>query len=143
VETKKGHCEMAEDIEKRVGQYVAIRDTIQQLEQQHEEELKPRKEMLQKLGGIIHKFMDENKLENLRTSAGTCYVSTRWIAPVEDADAFMRFVIDTKNFDLLERRASATAVKAYVQEHNTLPTGVNLNALASIGVRRPPGKAKS
>jgi hypothetical protein len=55
----------------------------------------------------------------------------------------MDFVLENKQFDLLERRASATAVKAYVEEHNMLPTGVNLNALSSIGVRRPPGKAKS
>jgi len=134
---------MAEDMEKRVGQYVAIRDTIRDMETRHEQELEKPKALLQKLGGIIHKFMDDNNLKNLRTETGTCYVSTRWTAPVQDADAFMKFVIDSKNFDLLERRASPTAVKAYVEEHNHLPTVVSLNALASVGVRRPDSKAKS
>jgi hypothetical protein len=134
---------MSEDMEKRAGQYVMIRDQIRAMEERHKEELKKPRELLEKLAGTIHKFMDEHNLENLKTSAGTCYISTRWTANVQDASAFMDFVIEQKQFDLLERRASATAVKAYVEEHNMLPTGVNLNALSSIGVRRPTGKAKS
>lgn len=131
---------MTQDMEKRVGQYVAIRDLIRKLELKHEEELKELRVKLEQLGGIIHKFMDANNLENLKTAAGSCYISTRWTASVQDPDAFINFVIDNKEFDLLERRANATAVKEYVKDHNTLPTGVSLNALASVGVRRPPGK---
>jgi hypothetical protein len=131
------------DMEKRAGQYVALRDKIRDMETKHEEELKPYKEKLEQLAGIIHKFLEEHGLENLKTAAGTCYISTRWTATVADADAFMRFVIENENFDLLERRASATAVKAYVEDHNSLPTGVSLNALSSVGVRRPTGKTKS
>jgi hypothetical protein len=82
-------------------------------------------------------------LKNLRTEAGTCYISTTWKSPLQDADAFMRFVIENEEFDLLERRASSTAVRAYVEEHNHLPSGVNLNAVTSVGVRRPNGGAKS
>ena len=130
---------MAEDIEKRVAQYVALRDKIHNMELKHAEELKKPQEMLEQLAGIIHKFLDQHKLENLKTSAGTCYISTRWTASVQDPDAFINYVIENKEFDLLERRASATAVKAYVQDHNHLPSGVSLNALASVGVRRPAG----
>lgn len=134
---------MTEDIEKRVGQYVKLRDDIRALEAAHKEEIAKRDILLEKLAGIIHRFMDEHKLENLRTAAGTCYISTTWRASVADADAFMKFVIENKEFDLLERRASSAATKAYVEEHNCLPAGVNLNALSSVGVRRPNGKAKS
>lgn len=138
----KEHCEMA-DMEKRVGQYVTVRDIIRKMEARHEEELAEPKEILQKLGGVLQKFLDDNNLENLKTAAGTCYISTKWSAPLVDADAFMRFVIENAEFDLLERRASSTAVKDYVEKHNQLPAGVSLNALASVGVRRPAGKAKS
>lgn len=134
---------MSQDMEKRVGQYVAVRDTIRELEKKHEEELAPHKVVLEKLAGVIHNFMDANNIESLKTETGTCYISTRYTASVQDADAFMRFVIDNEEFDLLERRASATAVKAYVEEHKHLPMGVNLNALSSVGVRRPTGSAKS
>lgn len=135
---------MAENMEKRISQYVALRDHIEQMEKQHAEQLKQPKDTLQKLGGIIQKFLDDNKLENLKTAGGTAYVSVRYTASLSDPDAFMRFVIDTKNFDLLERRASSTACRQFVEDHNgQLPAGVNLNALSSIGVRRPPGHPKS
>lgn len=133
---------MAEDMEKRVAQYVQVRDYIKKMDDEHEAKMKPSKDMLQKLAGIIHRFLEDNKLENLRTTAGSCYISTRWTATVQDADVFFKFVIDNEEFDLLERRASATAVRAYVDEHKSLPAGVNLNAIASVGVRRP-SEAKS
>lgn len=131
------------DMEKRVGQYVEVRDLIRDMEARHKEELAKPTELLEKLAGVIHRFMDAHNLENLKTAAGTCYISTRWSASVQDPDAFINFIKETQNFDLLERRASSTAVKAYVEEHNSLPTGVNLSALSSVGVRRPAGKAKS
>ena len=128
---------MSENMEKRVGQYVAIRDLISEIKDRHKEELLAHEILLERLAGIIHRFMDAHNLENLRTAAGTCYISMKWTANVQDPAAFMKFVIDNEEFDLLERRASSTAVKAYVEENNHLPTGVNLNALSSIGVRRP------
>jgi len=134
---------MAEDMEKRVGQYLALRDEIERIEKQHEEELKRPKELLHQLGGVIQKFMDDNGLKNMRTDAGTAVINTRWSAPLSDPDAFMRFVIENEQFDLLERRASQTAVRAYVDEHKALPAGVNLHALETVGVRRPPNHPKS
>lgn len=130
---------MAEDMEKRVAQYVQIRDAIEALQKRHSEELKPLRELLDALGGRIQQFLDTNNLENLKTSAGSCYLSTRYTTSVADAKAFMDYVVESKNFDLLERRANATAVKAYVQEHGHLPAGVNMSALTSVGVRRAPG----
>jgi hypothetical protein len=134
---------MAEDMEKRVAQYIALRDTIEKLNKEHEETMRPHKLMLERIGGMLQQFMDANNLENLKTAAGTCYISIRHTASVQDADAFMKFVIEQQQFDLLERRASSTAVRAYVEDHNSLPAGVSLNTLASVGVRRPTGKTKS
>lgn len=131
------------DMEKRVAQYVQLRDFIEVTAKRHEEELKRPKETLQKLGSVIQKFLDENNIESVKTDGGTAYKSIRYTATVSDPDAFMRFVIGGEHFELLERRASALAVKAFVEENKELPTGVNLNALSTIGVRRPPGQPKS
>lgn len=128
------------DIEKRVGQYVKVRDALKALDERHRAERQPLTQLLDKLGGRLQKFLGDNSLENVKTKAGSCYVSTRYTASVQDADAFMRFVIEGKHFDLLERRASSEAVKDYVKTHNHLPAGVNLNAMQSVGVRRPTGK---
>lgn len=131
------------DMEKRVRQYIEVRDALERLDEKQKAERKPLQEVQDLLAGVIQKFLDDHSLEGLKTDAGTCYVSVRHTATVADPDAFINFVISTKDFDLLERRASATAVRAYVAEHGTLPTGVNLHALASVGVRRPTKGKKS
>jgi hypothetical protein len=55
----------------------------------------------------------------------------------------MDHVTGTGQFELLERRASATAVKDYAGKHGALPPGVKLNALRIVGVRKPGAKAQA
>lgn len=132
---------VGEDVENRIAQYVKLRDMMDQLEERQAAERKPLRAVIDQLGGWLQKFLDDNKLENLKTKSGSCYITTRFTASVQDPDGFMKFVKESGNFDLLERRANSTAVRDYVKEHNHLPTGVNLTQLSSIGVRRP-GKKK-
>lgn len=124
------------DIKERVKQYIAIRDKIKAEDEAHKEKMKPMKEALEQLGGVLAQFMTETGSDGIKTEAGTCYITTRWSASLADADAFMRFVQETGNFDLLDRKANATAVRDYVEEHTTLPPGVNLSSIQQVGVRR-------
>ncbi len=48
----------------------------------------------------------------------------------------MDYVIENKNFDLLDRRANVTAVKAFVQDNKREPPGCNLNSYQKVNVRR-------
>jgi hypothetical protein len=125
-----------EDMEKRTRQYVELRDMIKREDDAHKAKMKDAKVTLERLGGIIQKFMAANNLENLKTAAGTCYISTRSTASLADPEAFMKHVIDNRDFDLLDRRANVTAVKDFVKKHKTLPPGCNLNTIETVGVRR-------
>lgn len=131
---------MAEDMAKRVGQYVAIRDELKRIEEEHDKRRAPLLEIQERLTGIIRQFMDDNKLDNIKTEHGTAHTTTRYNASVQDGEAFMALVKEG-NWDLIERRANSTACKDYVKKHNQLPAGVNLSAIQTLGVRRP-GKAK-
>lgn len=130
---------MPEDMNKRVSQYVQIRDKIKQIAERQAAELAPLKEIQDRLAGIIEAHLVANNTESLKTASGTCYTSVKHTASVADAEAFMTYVITTQNFDLIERRANSTAVKDYVVKNNALPPGVNMSALRTIGVRRAPG----
>ena len=127
---------MADDMAKRTLQYVQIRDKIKEIKERHKAELGPLLAIQEQLAGLIRAFMDANGLENLRTENGSCYTTTRYTASLADPDAFMEFVKSTGRFELLDRRANATAVRDYVAEHNELPTGCNLSAIQELGVRR-------
>lgn len=134
---------MAEDIDKRIAQYIEVRDALKRVDEKWEAERKPLSEIQEQLSGRIRAFMESNNItDNLKSKSGTCYLSTRYTASLADPQAFMDYVIRTQKFELLDRRANTTAVKDYVQEHNQLPAGCNLNAIQTVGVRRPTGKSK-
>ena len=127
---------MSEDIDKRVAQFVAIRDKRRLIKEQFDAADKPLRELQDILSGRLHAFMDASNVKNLKTAHGTCYVSTRYTASLADPEVFMQFVIANRLFSLIDRRANAAAVKDYVSEHNVLPPGCNLSGIQTVGVRR-------
>jgi hypothetical protein len=131
---------MSEDMEKRVQQFIALRDALKVIDEAHDAQRKQYVEAMAALTGIMQAFMEANKVENLKTSYGTCYTATKFSASLADPGLFMKHVIDTQSWDLLDRRANVTAVKEYVEQHNGLPPGVNLTSSTSVNVRRPTGK---
>lgn len=127
---------VVEDMEKRTAQFIAMRDKIKELDDRHNETLKPLRKIQELLAGRIQAFMASNKLENLKTKAGTCYTTHRTTASLADPEAFMKYVIDHGQFELLDRRANSTAVKEFLQRNKALPPGCNLNTIETVGVRR-------
>ena len=128
-----------EDISIRVLQFRKIRDKIKEIEERHKAELAPLQEVKERLSGVLDAFLIKTGQESAKTKDGTFFHSTRFTATVSDPGAFMHHVIDNQDWDLIERRASATAVKGFVEKKNHLPPGVNLNTITSVSVRAPTG----
>lgn len=127
-------------VNKRVQQFIAIREALKQMEEKHEAEKKDLLEAKNLVAGWLQSFMENAGCESIKTEHGTCHFTTRTTASVADPALFMAFVIDNKQFDLLDRRANSTAVKEYVKEHGAQPPGVNLSSIKTVGVRRPGAK---
>lgn len=124
------------DTNKLVAAYVRVRDMKRELEAKHDAELKPLNDDLAQLSGALREFMEKSGSDGIKTEAGTCYLTTRYSASLADPSMFMRFVVDNDRFDLLDKKANATAVKDYVAETGHLPPGCNLNAMMTVGVKR-------
>jgi hypothetical protein len=127
-------------VEKRVKQYIELRDVLKKMDDAHDEAKKPLVELQNLLTGWMQNFLEQAGADSVKTSEGTCYSTTRFTASLADPEAFMAFVKTTDNFDLLDRKANVTAVKDYVSENGTLPPGVNLSSIRTVGVRRASGK---
>src|SRR5258708_686091 len=112
-------------VDKRVEQFIDLRDKIKEVQDKHEAELKPLLEVKEMLAGWLQTFMEKSGCDKVGTPHGTAHFTTRVTASVADPALFMNYVIDTQMFDLLDRRANATAVKEYVETHKALPPGVN------------------
>lgn len=124
------------NIDKYVAAFVKCRDELRHLKEKYEADCAPYKNLQNDLAGKLTKFMDDHKVKNLMTAHGTCYTTTRWSAPLQDPDAFMKFVIATQAWDMLDRRANATAVKEFIAKNNAPVPGCSLSAFQQIGVRR-------
>lgn len=126
-------------VDKRIAQYVALRDRIKEMDEAHDAAKKPLTAAMEEISGFLQQFLDDSGSESIKTKFGTCYSSVRYSASLLDAKAFMDYVISNEAFDLLDRRANVTAVKAYVEETGGLPPGCKLSAMRTVGVRRGKG----
>lgn len=124
------------NIEKRIEQYVALRDKIKELNDAHKAALKPYNEMLDKLNDVLLSHLNTVGVDSAKTGAGTVYKTLKESCTVEDPDQFMRFVIGGEHWDLMERKASLTACRTFAEENASLPPGVRINSVQVVGVRR-------
>jgi len=123
---------------KWVSQFVEIRSAIALLEDEHKKRVAPFKEARDQLEGLLLEAMAATGSKSVRTEHGTCTTKSLSRATVKDPHAFIDYIRATGDFDLIERRASATAVREYVEKHGgEQPPGVNYYTEQSLSVTKP------
>ncbi len=129
--------EIREDLDKRISQYIWARDQLAKIDAKWEKERQEIVDVKARLEGVIHQFLTDNNITgSIKTKSGTAYISRKWSASLSDPKAFIDYVVNTGQFDLLERRASVTAVKQFVEDNKFLPAGCSLSSHPSLRVRR-------
>lgn len=129
----------AKKFETYVEAYVRCRDIIKQKNDEFTESIKDLVETQNLLTAWLTSNLETVGAESVRTKAGTVYSTTRYSASLADPQAFMDYVKTTDKFELIDRKANATAVRDFVETNGSLPPGVNLNAIRTVGVRRASG----
>lgn len=128
---------MSVDFEKRIGQFVQLRDKIKEMEDRHKAELKPYKEALETLNGMLLGFLLTTGQDNAAVKGvGTAYKKVKKSATIADAAAFRRHVIGGQLWDLIDFRANVTEVSRVIDETGEPPPGINYSTLVDVGVRR-------
>jgi hypothetical protein len=125
------------NFEKMIGAYITLRDWLDAKKKAYEEEIEPRKQQLEALNELLLKKLNVTGQNTARTEAGTAYKKVWHSATVADKDAFMRHVIGTQDWDLIDWRANKTAVVDCVKENQEPPPGINYSSGYDVGVRRP------
>jgi hypothetical protein len=124
------------DVEKRVGQYIKLRDLKAEMTEKHDAELKPVTETMLMIEEELKSALNAVNATNMKTDAGTVSLSTKASASAADINAFWTWVITQGAFDMLDKKPNVTAITEYVQQHGVPPPGVNYNTRQGIGVRR-------
>jgi hypothetical protein len=123
----------------RVGQLLRIRAKRKALKEAAVKADLPFAELERLVSDAVMEHIKELGVDSAKTEAGTVFLSTKRTASLADADAFMKYVIGTGQFDLLDRKANVTAITDHLKEHNELPPGVNYHSFQTLNVRSPKG----
>jgi hypothetical protein len=107
------------DVEKRVAQFVQLRD-----------------EAKAQIEAELLEHLNSNNTKSAKTAAGTVSVSDKTSCRVDDTEAFRSFVVDNGEWDLCDMKANAPAVEKYIEEQQAPPPGVVINRFRTVGVRR-------
>ena len=124
-------------LERMLGAYMKIRDARGELKRTFEEkdgELK-RKHALIEAG--LMKMMQESGSENLTVRGiGMAYLTTKTFTKGKDWDALWKYIEESGNLDLLQRRLSSRAVQEYMDANEgELPPGVDVSQERAVVVR--------
>lgn len=124
------------NIEARIEQYVKLRDMIAEKDKAHKVAMEPYREALEKLNSVLLNHLNTIGVDSAKSGSGTVYKTMKESVSLEDPSAFMRHVIGTENWDLLDRKANLKACKDFAEENVTMPPGVKFSSMAVVGVRR-------
>lgn len=125
-------------IDEMVNHYVRLRDTLKIADDKHKEKTAAAREYLENLNGAIVAKLSEIGVESAKTEYGTAYRTVTKSATVADGALFRKFIIDTKQYDLVDMRANAPAIEVFISGigQGNPPPGVNYSTMVKAGVRR-------
>lgn len=122
--------------------YIETEAAIARAEAAHKEATAPLKEKLAALESWLTAKAQEDGLENVKTEAGTVYWSVHHKATVAAREPFFAHCRENNAWDLVEARASKTAVKSYVEAHGVPPPGVDYSSVRVFNFRKASPKDK-
>lgn len=127
------------DYEKAISKYIELRHEIESIEREAKLKTGDLRKNMALLEAWITSKADAEGLKTVPSFAGTGYWSTHYTCTVPAPAQFFDFVRDNQQWDLLEKRASKTAVKAFAEATGTPPPGVNFSSYRAFNVRENKG----
>ena len=117
--------------------YIQLRDKKAQMKAEFEASLQPITEKMDKLEAKLLEVFQKTGTDSVKTEFGTAYASTRTSVSVADRDAFLAFIRETGDFNMLDVRPSRSAVPEFAAANDgELPPGINMRVERVVNIRR-------
>jgi len=121
--------------QERVSNYVRLREHKKHADAEFKKSMERVNAAMAKLEGELMKDIKASGGDSLSGPSGTVYTSIKSNASIKDRNAFLTFVFQTKNLEVLDVRANKTIVRELNQAGTVVP-GVNYTETKVIGVRK-------
>lgn len=122
--------------------YMKLRLKKEALEAKVKDELSTISQQMVKLETWLQQQAEAQGVTSFKTPHGTAFLQTVDFANVADWDATLNFIRTNDAYDMLERRVSKSAVRAYIDEHKQVPPGINYGTRINVNVRKPTTKVE-
>jgi hypothetical protein len=76
-------------------------------------------------------------VENVQTAEGTVHKKSLKTFPLEDASAFLGFIIENRAWEMLDLKCNSTAAQEFLEEYGELPPGVKMSVHVDSSVLAP------
>lgn len=125
-----------------IATYLTLRHQKEALAQSVKAKVDEINAKMAKIEAWIKQQADVQGVTSFKSDHGTAFLTTVDFANVADWDATLRFIRETEAFDMLEKRVSKTAVRAYIDQTKSVPPGVNYGTKLEVNIRKPGAKAE-
>lgn len=122
-------------LKEKVGQYVKLRDYLDQAKKEFDESMSRVKEAMKKLEGEFAQELEAQELQSVNTPMGTFYKIRRTSCTVKDREEFFKFAVKNRRLDALDIRANKKTVEEILNDGVEVP-GVKFTVSTQIGIRR-------
>ena len=127
---------MSFNFEQAAAKYLELRDAVDRIDKEAKAKTAELKKIMADIENWFALTAEEQGLKTVPTGVGTVYWSVHNSASVAEPTVFKDFVVQNNAWDLIETRASKTAVKSYIEGHGTPPPGVNFSSVRVFNLRR-------
>ena len=124
------------DIDAIVKKYVDLRDSIDAINKETKARVAVLEEAQGALASVLMKLAKEQGVSSFKTDSGTAFIQTKTYAGVADWSRTIEYIKANDAYYLLNKAVNKTAVKEYIDKHETPPPGVNWTVEQEIQVRR-------
>lgn len=133
---------MEPNVDQVIAAYLKLRNKKDAIEAEAKERVKELKDKMAKFEAWLKVRADEQGVTSFKTPHGTAFITTTDFANVADWDATLEFIRANDAYDMLEKRVSKTAVRAYIESTREVPAGVNYGTKLEVNVRKPVNKVE-
>jgi hypothetical protein len=122
-------------INQLIDGFIEARNKKRAVVARHKEELVPYNDVLNRLETGMQAELLTQGVQNIKGQHGTCYLSKKITAKVEDWEVTLAWIIANNMQHMLVRQVSKDAVAEFADAQGELPPGVSMNSTTVTNVR--------
>ena len=120
-----------------VKKYLELRAWLEADAKASDARREPYEKAMATIEGVIHKHLDDNGLDNIKTPDGTAFKKSGTRVQMADRASFIEFIRQQPDgLDYFTNSVSKEKILEYVKQHETAPPGINYVKFIEVQFRK-------